>query len=156
MGKEYLDPFIIPRHVFITWIYAQRKLPIKTRLARFQRQDTICSLCLSEEEDDQHILFQRHYAQHVWQELKSWWSFPSQQSGQSWEDSLLSITGTQAKSHITYAIFAARIYYIWLARNMVIFQNKRIPSHHLIQVIKEQVRNRIFFLIIFPKNLRCM
>ncbi|KAJ8438643.1 hypothetical protein Cgig2_016389 [Carnegiea gigantea] len=56
---------IIPRHAFITWLYAQRRLPIKTRLARYTGQNTLCSLCLSGEEDDQHsfltVIMPRRY-----------------------------------------------------------------------------------------------
>ena len=143
---------IIPRHAFITWLYAQKRLPTKTRLARFTDQSTTCSICHSGEEDDQHLFFDCEYAQGVWRELENWWQLPSQHSGLSWELSCLRSKGTQTRSCITYAIFAAGIYYIWHARNKVIFQNQKIPSHSLIQVIKDQVRNRILFINAFSKK----
>ena len=61
-------------------------------------------------------------------------------------ESLISVRGTKAQTHISYAIFAAGIYYLWRARNMVIFRNKKPPSNQILHLIKEQIRNRILFL----------
>ena len=33
---------LIPRHAFITWVFAHRRLPTKVRLSKFQQQDTMC------------------------------------------------------------------------------------------------------------------
>jgi len=103
-------------------------------------------MCHNEEEDDQHLFFNCHYAQEVWSGILDWWDLPTFQAGHHWMDSIL--TGGSTKSHklISYAIFAAGLYYIWWARNLVIFQNKKPPSHQLLHLIKEHVRNRILFL----------
>ena len=137
---------LIPRHAFISWVLAHRRLPTKVRLSKFQQLNTICSLCHSEDEDEQHILFTCPYAQEVWRELQEWWTFPKNLAPPMIMDYLLSTKGHKAHTHISYAIFAAGIYYIWKARNLNIFQGKKIPSHSTTQTIKEQVRNRIFFL----------
>ncbi|KAJ8444847.1 hypothetical protein Cgig2_008904 [Carnegiea gigantea] len=137
---------IIPRHAFITWIYSHKRLPAKVRRSKYRHQDTVCSLCHSEGEDDQHILFTCPYAQEVWRGLKDWWNLPILQINHSFFESMINIKGPKAKKSMTYAIHTARIYYLWRARNMAVFQNKRTPSHQTIMAIKEQVRNRILFL----------
>ena len=80
---------LIPRHAFITWIFAHRRLPTKSRLARFQQQDTTCSMCHNEEEDDQHLFFNCHYAQEVWSGILDWWDLPIFQAGHHWMDPIL-------------------------------------------------------------------
>ena len=82
---------LIPRHAFITWIYTHRRLPTKVRLDRVQQQDTLCSLCQSEEKDDQQLYFTCPYAQEVRQGLKEWWSFPTNLAGHSLTDSLITV-----------------------------------------------------------------
>ncbi|KAJ8426027.1 hypothetical protein Cgig2_015849 [Carnegiea gigantea] len=52
----------------------------------------------------------------------------------------------RAQKQITYAIYAASIYFIWYARNQFIFKNHRITAQHTANMIKEQVRHRILFL----------
>jgi len=64
----------IPTHTFIAWLFMMHKLPVKTRLQRFTSlQDTLCSLCQSHEEDEDHLFFGSELATEVWKPMLDWW-----------------------------------------------------------------------------------
>ncbi|KAJ8419233.1 LOW QUALITY PROTEIN: hypothetical protein Cgig2_010820 [Carnegiea gigantea] len=109
---------LIPRHAFITWIYTHRAQPTSSLYMPIGPGGAATAERMVE--------------------------FPNQ-SSRPLIDSLITVRGLKAQTHISYAIFIAGIHYIWRARNMVIFQNKRIPSHQMIQIIREQVKNGILF-----------
>ncbi|KAJ8426496.1 hypothetical protein Cgig2_029238 [Carnegiea gigantea] len=52
----------------------------------------------------------------------------------------------KAHQQISCAIFAATIYFIWYARNQLMFKNHRISAQHTVRMIKTQIRHRILFL----------
>jgi len=137
---------VIPRQAFILWLALNHRLPTKVYLNRhIQQQDMVCALCKEKEEDDQHLFLTCAYAKEIWTGIKRKWDMPMQGDWSSLSKKLLSIK-CKAKSHITYAYFAAGIYFIWRARNSTIFQQNMWPSTKVIGEILYQIRTRILYL----------
>ena len=113
----------LPRHAFITWIYVQGRLPTKVRLSRFSPQsDLNYPICNNAVEDDTHLFIVCPYAIEVWNSLTLKWPFPS---GISQADKAAALSRYRApKTHkqISYVIFAAAVYFIWYARNQLVFK----------------------------------
>ena len=104
----------------------------------------VCALRKEKEEDDQHLFLTCAYAKEIWTGIKTKWDMPMQGDWSSLLKKLLSIK-CKAKSHITYAYFAAGIYFIWRARNSAIFQQNMWPSTKVIGEILSQIHTRILY-----------
>ncbi|KAJ8434567.1 LOW QUALITY PROTEIN: hypothetical protein Cgig2_014398 [Carnegiea gigantea] len=105
------------------WTFAHHKLPIKARLNRCMiQQETLYSLCQEADEDEQHLLYTCLFALETRQGLKTWWEFLGNSADQNLLTSLLIVRVSKTQSQISYAIFAVGLYYIWRARNYVIFE----------------------------------
>ena len=111
----------IPRHAFIAWVFIQRRLPTKVRLNKFFHQNDLhCLLCNNPTEDDTHLFAVYPYAREVWDSILQWWPLPLCSSRHSLDAMTTSITRSeapQAHKQITYAVYAATIYFIRYARN---------------------------------------
>ena len=140
----------IPRHAFISWIYVQHRLPTKVRLSRFSHQNDLqCLLCGGDAEDDTHLFSTCPYAMEVWNSIRLWWPIPSRSSGNPQEVVFFPLIRSKApKAHmqISCAITATTIYFIWYARNQLMFKNLRLTVQHTVSMIKAQIRHRILFL----------
>jgi len=100
----------------------QHRLPIKKRLNWFiPPTDLHCILCNNVEEDDTHLFTDCPYAIEVWNSLMHWWPFPSRTTHADMIASLTRYSAPRAQKQVTYAIYAAAIYFIWYARNQTPF-----------------------------------
>ncbi|KAJ8423397.1 hypothetical protein Cgig2_029107 [Carnegiea gigantea] len=132
----------IPRHAFITWVYVQHRLPTKARLNRFIPQsDLQCLLCNNVVEEDTHLFTECPYAVEVWDSLMQWWPIPCRNTYADLTASLSRYRAPKAQKQISCAIFAAAIYFIWYARNQLLFKNHRVPAQQTVNMIKEQIRH---------------
>ncbi|KAJ8449648.1 hypothetical protein Cgig2_005670 [Carnegiea gigantea] len=109
-----------------------------------------CTHCaINATEDDSHLFSSCSYAAEVWDSLSHWWPLPFSNSPNTVEgmtDSLARYKAPKAHRQISYAIFAAGIYFIWYARNQRLFKNHRISASQIVCTIKEQIRHRFLFL----------
>ncbi|KAJ8427683.1 hypothetical protein Cgig2_027990 [Carnegiea gigantea] len=135
----------VPRNAFISWVLIQHRLPTKSRIEKFQPQaDTLCVLCSTEEEEEEHLFYTCNYAKAIWTELKKWWSHtPNVQNNRQLMGSLKHGKSPGLQKQIT---ITATFHYIWSARNHRIFQKQQIIAHQTAYLIKDQVRSRILFL----------
>nr|XP_033516039.1 uncharacterized protein LOC104111748 isoform X1 [Nicotiana tomentosiformis]XP_033516040.1 uncharacterized protein LOC104111748 isoform X1 [Nicotiana tomentosiformis]XP_033516041.1 uncharacterized protein LOC104111748 isoform X1 [Nicotiana tomentosiformis] len=63
----------MPKWLFILFLALHRRLQTKDRIACWENlEDMICPLCLRENEDIDHMLFQCDYAKEVWNKLLQW------------------------------------------------------------------------------------
>ena len=137
----------IPRHAFIAWLYVQRRLPTKVHLCCFLPQsDLLFPLCTNAVEDDAHLFTTCPYAIEVWDSLTHWWPLPFGTMQTDMTMALSKYRAPKAHQQISYAIFAATIYFIGNAQNQSIFKGRYIPTRHTVATIKEQIRHRILFL----------
>ena len=125
----------------------QHRLPTKTKLSKFfPTIDLGCPLCNREEEDAEHPLFRCDYAKEVWTELWKCLQLPVFTGDLDQITDVLCKLRGKSRTAITYAIFAAGVYYIWRARNAIAFQHLTWPSSKVVREIKEQIRMRILYL----------
>lgn len=136
------------KHGYITWIMLHRRLPTKARLSRFEtNRDTLCVLCEQHQEDDYHLFFSCTFATAIWEEIRSRWQIPLPKK--DWDETIRSwmkVKGSRTHRSITYAYLNAGVYFIWMARNMKLFQNQDWPVFKVAAEIKLQVRSRILYL----------
>ena len=138
---------VIPRHGPTVWILMQHRLSTKTKLSKFLPTiDLGCPLCNREEEDAEHLLFRCDYAKEVRTELGKWWQLAVFTADLDQVTDVLCKLRGKSRTAITYAIFAAGVYYIWRARNAIAFQHLTWPSSKVVWEIKEQIRMRILYL----------
>ena len=140
----------IPRHAFVSWVYVQHRLPTKVRLSRFVHQfDLQCSLCKGAAEDDTHLFSTCTYAKEVWDSILLWWPIPIRSMAHAPADMitpLVNYKAPKAQKQISFAIFTTTIYFIWQARNQLVFKKQHTPAQHTVSMIKFQIRQRILFL----------
>ncbi|KAJ8422114.1 hypothetical protein Cgig2_025299 [Carnegiea gigantea] len=140
----------IPHHAFIAWVFIHRRLPTKMRLNKFfQQNDLHCLLCNHHTEDDSHLFAVCPYAQEVWDSIIHWWPLPLRSPCLSLDDMttpLSSFKAPKAHKQITFVVFAATIYFIWYARNQLLFRNHRITALTTVCMIKDQIRHHMLFL----------
>ena len=145
----------IPRHAFIAWVCVHRRLPTKVRLSKLYHQNDLqCVLCSHHNEDDSHLFTACPYAREVWDAVMHWWPLPFRNTFPSLETMAASLSRFKApRTHkqISYAIFAATLYFIWYVRNQLLFRNHLIVAQSTVCMIKEQIRHRVLFL----NNLSC-
>ncbi|KAJ8419448.1 hypothetical protein Cgig2_023654 [Carnegiea gigantea] len=87
-----------------------------------------------------------HYTKEIWGGISHWWDFPGNTVHlHDLIHSMLNIKG-KVKASISYAIFAAGVYYIWRARNVAPFKQTQWATPSVVKEIKEQIKTRILFL----------
>ncbi|KAJ8431470.1 hypothetical protein Cgig2_033984 [Carnegiea gigantea] len=133
---------VIPRYGFIVWVLLQHRLPTKAKLSKYiTDMDTLCPLCHQAIEEDPHLFYDRDLGG-----ISHWWDFPGNTVDlHDLIHSMLNIKG-KVKASISYAIFAAGVYYIWRARNVALFKQSQWATPSVVKEIKEQIKTRILFL----------
>ncbi|KAJ8420137.1 hypothetical protein Cgig2_033119 [Carnegiea gigantea] len=127
--RIWARPYIL-RHVFISSVFIQHSLLSKQRLLRFYwQQDTRCSLCNTEEEEDTHLFYICMYAEGV----------RTAKDSQQMLIHLKQSKGGSVQKKITSAVITATIYGVWHTRNSKIFASQHISQAQTIQHIKEKV-----------------
>ena len=140
---------VTPRHATTAWFFMHQRLPVRSRIARFssQQHGLICSLCETEEEDQDHLFFGCRWAKDYWLTLNSWWPTGIVFScSNAFIFSLLHLKAPKREKMITYAIAAAGIYQIWRTRNEKTFAHHLIPVHTQFQLTRQHIIHRIFTL----------
>lgn len=148
----------LPRHAFIAWLIVQYRLPTKQRLTRLgQQTNTACNFCSMDDENENHLFFTCPYAQSLWKEIADWWSpMPVVQDSLQLIHQLRAPKGPSSLKKITSAVITAVIYHIWVARNKLVHKNQRTSEHLNVKRVKDQVRNRVLFLIRLLENTLCI
>jgi len=138
----------IPRNAFISWVLINHRLPTKKRLAKFQPHlDTLCAMCSTEEENEDHLFYDCSCAQEIWDHPKQWWSsLPIAPDNIQLLRYLKNHKGSTTLKQITSAVITGIFYHIWRARNHRIVKNQQITASQTAYLIKDQARTRILFL----------
>ncbi|XP_074290593.1 uncharacterized protein LOC141617310 [Silene latifolia] len=109
----------LPKHCFIGWIAANRRLLTKDRLhSLLLSTDKVCVLCGIEDEDHCHLFFKCQFSRRC-----------------------LDLDFTQEK--VIGAMIQALTYKIWEVRNKCRFENLIVRPEFIVKVIKEEVMFRV-------------
>lgn len=111
-----------PKHAFISWLIAWRRIPVAERLSSHMSVSPICSLCMLEVESIEHAVMGCNHAARVWCEVKHRLKLPASISNMQ---HILDITCSnflpKVQRAVVTAVITAMFYYNWLARNEFIF-----------------------------------
>lgn len=112
-----------PKHNFIFWLAVKNRLPTRERLS-FLLTDLICPVCSNDVESRDHLLFKCQLASQVWDDILRWLSiscrFRSLNALLRW--ARLHVRKKSIWAKWTKAAFSATIYFLWVARNLKIFE----------------------------------
>ncbi|XP_074302840.1 uncharacterized protein LOC141636205 [Silene latifolia] len=130
----------IPKHQFISWLYAQQRLLTKDRVHRlFQSSDTECVLCGEEDESHDHLFFHCSYSRKCLQQVQDWskLAIPERQVLSWWQ------AQDKNRGVFTSLVVMALVYHIWWARNHCRFQQVIWRPEVVGARIKQEVQARI-------------
>lgn len=121
------NKFSIPRHIFVFWLACQDRLPTRTRLQKIGvLEDNSCGLCGVMIECRDHLFFQCSFSMQVWELVMAFVQVTNPPC--RWQElipwTISAWKGSRSIRGIKRAAVAACVYYIWKARNMLIFQEK--------------------------------
>lgn len=140
-GRKY-----IPYHSFIVWLALNNHLAVNNRMYRWQLiEDSNCILCRQHEETVEQLFFYCVFSPNIWQntlskcqmdrEVLPWRMEVNFFSRRARSKSLLSL--------VRRLYFCATVYWIWMERNFVIFQNQVPNSNRVIRRIVQAVSMRV-------------
>ncbi|KAK4726637.1 hypothetical protein R3W88_031554 [Solanum pinnatisectum] len=153
------NSLMLPRHRFIIWLANQEKLLTKERMIRLQMpiEDDKCCLCgESKLETQVHLFAECTWTTKVKAALETWSSIKIQKTevteclrwikGRHWK---------QYKKEIATAIWGARIYHTWRARNWKLFRGTIVNTEITITQIKKEIVERVDYLKDSRKASKC-
>ena len=115
----------IPKQAFIFWLGMKGRLLTKERLHDPNLEKT-CSLCRAEDESIDHLFFQCLFVRQVWSKVKNWLGFhrslTTLKAAVKWVIKEARGTGFQEK--MKKLALASTTYFLWEARNLIIFEGK--------------------------------
>ncbi|XP_073031316.1 uncharacterized protein [Primulina eburnea] len=113
--------FILPKHRFTLWLTAHAKLLTRDRLPF--ANDKSCVLCNIQHESVQHLFFKCGFSAAIWNEIRNWLDMQKIMGSPS---AILKAfrsyyRGNSTLSRMRITALASTIYYIWNARNKMMF-----------------------------------
>lgn len=136
---------LVPKHAFFLWLCARRKVLTRDKLY-FLDIDRNCPFCNAVEESMDHLFFQCHLSSRIWSQIRNWLGvsrlLSSIHSGLKWISR--EARGKSWRSAVKRIGLAATVYYIWSARNRMVFENLKPSSESIIHRIKTFVYRTIF------------
>lgn len=139
----------IPKHSFITRMALRRALKTQNKLVQWWiRQDSICVLCYTEEECEEHMFFECFYARAVWNWLLSDMQFSH--TAQPWNEEIKwcyeHIRGNDPIAVVRKLVFNALFYCVWGERNSRNHQGKILYQQELYRQILNLVNKKLAFI----------
>ncbi|XP_070013283.1 uncharacterized protein [Nicotiana sylvestris] len=106
-------------------------------------QEDRCPICGTEEETTQHLFFECVYSQQYLREVLQWMNIGIQNTEITgiWRRVTRLLKGRRCREVAT-AILAALVYWIWKARNIVVWDFKLPTTTYIVRQIKQECRMR--------------
>nr|XP_043630010.1 uncharacterized protein LOC122601307 [Erigeron canadensis] len=138
----------IPRHSFILWLAIKNRLKTQDKFDWVEGNNPKCVFCNLQSDSHNHLFFECSYSKKVWREMKivanfdgvpdSWDSIVDWCENVNWNRAISSV--------VQRLVLGASVYFIWLERNLRIFQGKKRNVSDLCSIIKNVVRARLIGL----------
>ena len=129
------NKWIIPKHLFIVWIIAHKRLLTQTRMQHINLTTKgNCNICDDDLETTNHLFASCRYSREIFANLGDWCGIklPDHDCNTWW---LKYRDRSATKKKIVRIILAAEIYYIWQVRNRAKFdlvvQNQSIVCRNI-------------------------
>lgn len=113
-----------PRARFFLWMACHEKIATKERLCRFNIvQDSVCSICNRDIEDQQHLFFVCNHTREIWKQVLSWAEIDHQPLNWKAELAWIMKEGRRKgwRASILKLAFTEACYGIWKFRNEKVF-----------------------------------
>ncbi|XP_022895208.1 uncharacterized protein LOC111409387 [Olea europaea var. sylvestris] len=144
---EVWKPCITPKHSFLLWLAAQSKLLTKDKLL-FLDIDRRCVFCRLFEETCDHLFFKCSFTSSLWGSIRSWLGITRSMStlaiALKWMKK--ENRGTSWLTKTKRVALASTVYYIWLTRNRMIFEDLPADLDSIARRIKTHVYKVMFTL----------
>ncbi|GKC74514.1 RNA-directed DNA polymerase, eukaryota, reverse transcriptase zinc-binding domain protein, partial [Tanacetum coccineum] len=145
----------IPKHSFILWLAAKKKLCTQDRLAKWYPNRTFeCSLCQKGLDSHDHLFFNCDYTQKFWSLVCDIAKIKFSKA--SWDDNLNEMSKGCEKQNVWVVIrklcFGAAIYYIWHERNSRLFNNCKKEAADLFASMMEEIKARLVSITVKESN----
>ncbi|XVF78836.1 hypothetical protein PTKIN_Ptkin14bG0169200 [Pterospermum kingtungense] len=133
------NPYVVPRHGFVTWLVFLGKLPTKDRLRGWGLQvSKVCKLCGKYQETRDHLFFDCDFSKEVWQLVLDACSISRRVS--CWTSELQwmiqKVRGKALISGLLRSAWCAYMYFIWQERN----GREHGQQHHEVEYVFEQIQ----------------
>lgn len=132
----------IPKHKFTMWVACLDRLPTKVRLHHFGVLDeNSCTLCGAMVENRDHLFFQCSLGMQIWELVMGF--VQEVNPPYRWQDIIdwmIAWKGSESIRRMKRAAVAACIYHIWWARNLKIFQDKKLLVEEILHLIIFEVK----------------
>ncbi|XP_060195151.1 uncharacterized protein LOC132624380 [Lycium barbarum] len=149
-----------PKHRFILWLVAQKKLLTKDRMLGMGIvcDSANCVLCDKDElEDHTHLFVQCEWARAVWRDIEQWMGEQiPQQDTMGTLKYIKRRHWCKMKREVIAAIHGSLIYFTWQARNWKIFRGISVHTDRVIQQIQSVLRERIGMFIGSKEAGKCI
>lgn len=146
-ANEVWKHYITPKHSFTLWLGVLGKLLTKDNLLYLDITRD-CILCSLHEETCLHLFFDCPFSARVWNSIKDWLgitrAMTTLASALKWMKK--EARGTTWHSKAKRIALASTVYYIWMARNRMIFENLRPHVESIVRRIKTHIYKVIFSL----------
>ena len=141
-----------PKYSFILWLALRGRIQTKDRLS-FMNIDPTCQFCGYLTESSQHLFFACPFSQAVWKDIR-WWcgltrGMTTLTSGVKWLRR--TARGTSTLSMAQRLAFSCTVYYIWMFRNRLIFEQYTPAVQEVVRKIQTQV-----YQILFTRYPSCL
>ncbi|XP_076957147.1 uncharacterized protein LOC143632543 [Bidens hawaiensis] len=140
----------IPRHAFILWLAVKERLLTQDRLWRWERNtDNLkCAFCDSQRDSHAHLFFECEFPNRIWSEVKKIADLGRPPA--VWSECVHYLgalpTNPSIKSIIWRLLLGATVYFIWQEKNLRLFQNGKRKWEEVFELIKEEVKLRLWGL----------
>ncbi|XP_048502963.1 uncharacterized protein LOC125498738 [Beta vulgaris subsp. vulgaris] len=136
----------VPKHAFISWMVALRKVKTKERLkAAGVCQDEACLLCITGTDSCMHLFFRCYFSRTVCSSIMNWLQIHVGQqeclysTWKKWGRKYRS----KKQQQVCYCALDAIVYHIWRARNHSLWEGVVLSPDRVVQSIKQEVIGRV-------------
>ncbi|XP_074265799.1 uncharacterized protein LOC141588246 [Silene latifolia] len=138
-----LNAWAVPKHGFISWLVGHNRLLTQDRLLGMKIiQSNCCYLCGIQQETHTHLFFKCVYSRRSCKLVSDWYAepLPDEDCINWW---CRKRYRNLSKKKTVGAILAGLIYHIWMARNKCRIDQVLLRPEKLVQLVKQDVRNRL-------------
>ncbi|XP_074277362.1 uncharacterized protein LOC141601000 [Silene latifolia] len=132
----------VPKYSIIGWLAIQKRLMTKYRLLRFGIiTDAKCDMCLAQQEDHQHLLYDYVFSAQCWLSLQDWLGVKLPQNG-ILEWGIKWRCRSLLRKQMVLSAMVGLVYHLWYARNICRLEQRLPRPSAVIAMVKEDIQVR--------------
>ncbi|XP_013595094.1 PREDICTED: uncharacterized protein LOC106303347 [Brassica oleracea var. oleracea] len=133
----------VPKHSFLTWLFALDRCPTRDRLLRWGLQtDSNCLLCNMADESRDHLYFLCPFAWSLWTLVAQRCRLVYDRRWDHCLTQLQSLSGNKYVRRVTLLGWQSTVYWIWSERNNRLHRNSYRTVDALFRLLDRQIRDK--------------